>query len=204
MLEVIASPSARGALVMVHAENHDMIRWIAKRLIERGHGAPKFHGVAHHPLAEGRGHEPGDRARACSTRRCSSCTSRGARRRNTSARRRPSARGLSPRPARSTFSSPPRTWTSPGSKARSGAAARRRATRRRRRRSGRASGTAPSRCFPPTTRPTVRRDREAAAGRADHLQGNGQRRAGPRDAPADPVLRRRRQEAARPSTSSSR
>ena len=28
---------------MVHAENHDMIRWIAKRLLERGHRAPKFH-----------------------------------------------------------------------------------------------------------------------------------------------------------------
>ena len=29
-----------------------MIRWLAKHLIERGHGAPKFHGVAHTPLAE--------------------------------------------------------------------------------------------------------------------------------------------------------
>jgi dihydropyrimidinase len=41
-----------GALVMVHAENNDMIRWIAQRLIDRGHTAPKFHGVAHDPLAE--------------------------------------------------------------------------------------------------------------------------------------------------------
>jgi dihydropyrimidinase len=36
----------------VHAENHDMIRWIAQRLLDRGHTAPKFHGVAHDPLAE--------------------------------------------------------------------------------------------------------------------------------------------------------
>ena len=37
---------------MVHAENHDMIRWIAHRLLERGHVAPKFHAVAHDPLVE--------------------------------------------------------------------------------------------------------------------------------------------------------
>ena len=29
-----------------------MIRWIAHRLLERGHVAPKFHAVAHHPIAE--------------------------------------------------------------------------------------------------------------------------------------------------------
>ena len=52
LLDVLASREREGALVMVHAENHDMIRWIAKRLLERGHGAPKFHGVAHDPLAE--------------------------------------------------------------------------------------------------------------------------------------------------------
>ena len=28
---------------MVHAENHDMIRWLADRLIDGGHTAPKFH-----------------------------------------------------------------------------------------------------------------------------------------------------------------
>ncbi|OFZ85305.1 MAG: dihydropyrimidinase [Betaproteobacteria bacterium RBG_16_66_20] len=52
LLEVLSVAHREGALVMVHAENDDMIRWIAKRLIERGHGAPKFHGVAHHALAE--------------------------------------------------------------------------------------------------------------------------------------------------------
>ena len=52
LLEVLSVAEREGALVMVHAENDDMIRWIAKHLIERGHGAPKFHGVAHSPLAE--------------------------------------------------------------------------------------------------------------------------------------------------------
>jgi dihydropyrimidinase len=52
LLEVLSAADREGALVMVHAENDDMIRWIAKRLIERRHGAPKFHGVAHDALAE--------------------------------------------------------------------------------------------------------------------------------------------------------
>jgi dihydropyrimidinase len=52
LLEILSVAEREGALVMVHAENDDMIRWLAKQLIERGHGAPKFHGVAHSPLAE--------------------------------------------------------------------------------------------------------------------------------------------------------
>lgn len=52
LLEVMATAGREGAMVMVHAENHDMIRWIAHRLLERGHVAPKFHGVAHDALAE--------------------------------------------------------------------------------------------------------------------------------------------------------
>lgn len=52
LLEVMAVAGQEGALVMIHAENHDMIRWIAHRLLERGHGAPKFHAVAHDALAE--------------------------------------------------------------------------------------------------------------------------------------------------------
>jgi dihydropyrimidinase len=31
----------------VHAENHGMIAWLSKRLIERGYTAPKYHGVSH-------------------------------------------------------------------------------------------------------------------------------------------------------------
>ena len=52
LLDVLAAADREGALVMVHAENHDMIRWIAHRLLERGHVAPKFHALAHHPLVE--------------------------------------------------------------------------------------------------------------------------------------------------------
>jgi dihydropyrimidinase len=52
LLDVLAIAGQEGALVMIHAENHDMIRWIAKRLLGRGHVAPKFHAVAHDPLTE--------------------------------------------------------------------------------------------------------------------------------------------------------
>jgi dihydropyrimidinase len=52
MLDVLEVARTEGALVMVHAENHDMIRWLAQRLVERGHKAPKYHAVAHTPLAE--------------------------------------------------------------------------------------------------------------------------------------------------------
>ena len=52
LLEVMATAGELGALVMLHAENHDMIRWVAHRLLERGHTAPKFHAVAHDALAE--------------------------------------------------------------------------------------------------------------------------------------------------------
>ncbi len=37
---------------MVHAENHDMIQWLAHHLVEQGHGAPKFHAIAHARVAE--------------------------------------------------------------------------------------------------------------------------------------------------------
>ena len=52
LLDVLSLADREGALVMVHAENNDMIRWIAKRLLERGHVAPHFHVVSHDPLAE--------------------------------------------------------------------------------------------------------------------------------------------------------
>lgn len=63
LLDVMALAGSEGALVMIHAENHDIIRWIAQRLLERGHSAPKFHAVAHDPLAES---EAGHRAIALS------------------------------------------------------------------------------------------------------------------------------------------
>jgi len=52
ILEVLDLARREGALVMVHAENNDMIKWIAKRLLANGHTAPKYHAVSHDPLAE--------------------------------------------------------------------------------------------------------------------------------------------------------
>lgn len=52
LLEVLTIARREKALVMVHAENNDIIRWITKHLLSQGHTAPKFHGVAHDPLAE--------------------------------------------------------------------------------------------------------------------------------------------------------
>ncbi len=52
ILSVLATARREGALVMVHAENHDVIAWLADRLIETGHGAPKYHAVAHATAAE--------------------------------------------------------------------------------------------------------------------------------------------------------
>jgi len=53
MLQVLELAKREGALTMVHAENHDMIRFTTERLLATGARAPKFHGVAHSRLAEG-------------------------------------------------------------------------------------------------------------------------------------------------------
>lgn len=52
MLDVLDTAGREGALVMVHAENHDIIQWIAQRLLARGRKAPKYHAVSHDALAE--------------------------------------------------------------------------------------------------------------------------------------------------------
>ena len=53
MLEILAVARREGALVMVHAENHDMIQFLADRLLQKGMGAPRYHAVAHARIAEG-------------------------------------------------------------------------------------------------------------------------------------------------------
>ena len=53
MLEVLSTARRHGALVMIHAENHDMIRWLSARLLERGHWQPKYHAVSHARIGEG-------------------------------------------------------------------------------------------------------------------------------------------------------
>ncbi len=52
MLEVLSTARREGALVMVHAENHDVIAWLAEQLEAAGNTAPKYHTEAHHPAAE--------------------------------------------------------------------------------------------------------------------------------------------------------
>ena len=47
MLDVMLAAREGGALVCVHAENHGMIAWMGKRLVERGYTAPKYHSIAH-------------------------------------------------------------------------------------------------------------------------------------------------------------
>ncbi len=53
MLDILAVARREGALVMVHAENYDMIKWLTARLLDRGLGAPRYHAVSHARLAEG-------------------------------------------------------------------------------------------------------------------------------------------------------
>jgi dihydropyrimidinase len=52
MLDVLMTARENRALVCVHAENHGMIAWMSRRLVERGYVAPKFHAVSHPRLAE--------------------------------------------------------------------------------------------------------------------------------------------------------
>lgn len=52
LLDVLAAARENRALVTIHAENHGMINWMAKRLLSRGYTAPKYHGVAHPRLCE--------------------------------------------------------------------------------------------------------------------------------------------------------
>ena len=53
MLDILALARREGALVMVHAENHDMIKFLTDRLLERGLGNPRYHAVSHARIAEG-------------------------------------------------------------------------------------------------------------------------------------------------------
>lgn len=52
MLNVLEVARKHGALVVVHAENNDMIRWTTDRLLKGGHTDAKFHAVSHPRIAE--------------------------------------------------------------------------------------------------------------------------------------------------------
>ena len=51
LLDILTVAKKHGALTMVHAENNAMIKWMSKRLLDEGHGAPKYH-VLSHPRTE--------------------------------------------------------------------------------------------------------------------------------------------------------
>ncbi|MFI5013720.1 MAG: dihydropyrimidinase [Hyphomicrobiales bacterium] len=52
LLDVLAVARRSRAMVCVHAENHGVISWMVKRLMARGHTAPKFHAASHARIAE--------------------------------------------------------------------------------------------------------------------------------------------------------
>ncbi|MPQ96234.1 dihydropyrimidinase [Thioclava sp. JE_KL1] len=52
LLEVFDVARRERALVMVHAEGHDAIKHMTRRLEEEGKTAPYYHAVAHHQIAE--------------------------------------------------------------------------------------------------------------------------------------------------------
>lgn len=53
ILQVLATARLEGAMVMVHAENYDVIRWLTKKLLDAGHHEPRYHAIAHARIAEG-------------------------------------------------------------------------------------------------------------------------------------------------------
>jgi dihydropyrimidinase len=52
VLDVMALARREGAMMMVHAENHDIIAWLSERLVQAGRRQPSSHAIAHHPIAE--------------------------------------------------------------------------------------------------------------------------------------------------------
>lgn len=47
LLDILLAARRAQALVCVHAENHGMISWMGKRLVEKGYTAPKYHTISH-------------------------------------------------------------------------------------------------------------------------------------------------------------
>ena len=53
ILDVMETARRHGAMLMIHAENNDMIQWLSGRLLANGHSQPRYHAVSHPRLAEG-------------------------------------------------------------------------------------------------------------------------------------------------------
>lgn len=47
ILDVMAAARRHGALVMVHAENHGIISWLAGRMVKQGNVLPRYHAICH-------------------------------------------------------------------------------------------------------------------------------------------------------------
>jgi dihydropyrimidinase len=52
ILDVLSVARDEGAMTMIHAENGDCIAWLTERLLERGHQAPRFHGLSRPSVVE--------------------------------------------------------------------------------------------------------------------------------------------------------
>jgi dihydropyrimidinase len=52
LLDILVAARESGAMLCAHAENHGIIAWMVKRLIERGHTQPKFHAIGHARFSE--------------------------------------------------------------------------------------------------------------------------------------------------------
>jgi dihydropyrimidinase len=52
VLDVLSLARREGAMVMVHAENHDIIAWLSEKLVQAGRMGPPSHGIAHAAIAE--------------------------------------------------------------------------------------------------------------------------------------------------------
>ncbi len=52
MLDLLSLARRERAMISVHAENDAMIAWVSRRLLERGHTAPRYHAISHPRVAE--------------------------------------------------------------------------------------------------------------------------------------------------------
>jgi dihydropyrimidinase len=52
VLDILGLARSERAMVMIHAENHDVIAWLTERLLAAGRTAPKYHAHAHVAPAE--------------------------------------------------------------------------------------------------------------------------------------------------------
>jgi dihydropyrimidinase len=51
-LDILSVAGRHGALTMVHAENHDMLDWMGRRMVDGGNLAPRYHAPSRPELAE--------------------------------------------------------------------------------------------------------------------------------------------------------